>query len=162
MKEIILVRHGKSSWDYGDVSDRDRPLSNRGIKDAGTVSNYLSQRIEVPKLIFSSAANRALHTAMIFMRGLGVDPKTVKISEALYSFSDGSVIDFIRELDEDHDRVMIFGHNPAFTSISNIFGNKPIDNLPTSGVVQMKFEVSSWKQINKGLTEIVVFPKLLY
>lgn len=162
MKEVILVRHGKSSWDYQDTSDRDRPLSQRGIKDARMVSEYLQQTIEVPDLIYSSAANRALHTAMIFMRGLNVDPKIVNVAEELYSFSAESVMDFIRNLSEDNDRVMIFGHNPGFTSISNIFGNKPIDNLPTSGVVQMTFEVSSWKQINKGLTEIIVFPKLLY
>ncbi|EKF55019.1 phosphohistidine phosphatase, SixA [Galbibacter marinus] len=161
MKEVILIRHGKSSWDYRDVSDRDRPLSNRGIKDAGSVSNYLRERIEVPELVYSSAANRALHTAMIFMRGLNVDPKKVMISETLYSFSDQPIIRFIKNLSEDYDRVMIFGHNPAFTSISNFLGSKPIDNLPTSGVVQMKFEVPRWEQLNKGLTEIVVFPKLL-
>lgn len=161
MKEVILVRHGKSSWDYQGVSDRDRPLSRRGIRDAGMVSNYLGQRIEVPELIYSSAANRALHTAMIFMRALQVDPKKVRISETLYSFSDDPIRSFIKNLSEDHNRVMIFGHNPAFTSISNTLGSKYIDNLPTSGVVQMKFEVPRWEQINKGLTEIVVFPKLL-
>ena len=162
MKEVILVRHGKSSWDYQGISDKDRPLSSRGIKDAGIVSEYLSQRIEEPAVIYSSTANRALHTAMIFMGGLKIDPAKVKISETLYSFSGESVMEFIRNLDENYDSVMIFGHNPGFTSISNIFGNKPIDNLPTSGVVKVKFVVSSWKQVHKGLTEIVIFPKLLY
>lgn len=162
MKEVILIRHGKSSWDYQGVLDKDRPLSRRGIKDAGIVSEYMSQRIEEPDVICSSTANRALHTAMIFMRGLKIDPAKVKIEDELYSFSGETVMEFIKNLDENYDSVMIFGHNPGFTSISNIFGNKPIDNLPTSGVVQIKFEVSNWKQIKKGLTEIVVFPKLLY
>src|SRR5690606_41257837 len=123
---------------------------------------YYNQTLELTDWSYSSAANRALHTAMILMRGLNVEPKTVKVTGELYSFWAESFMDFIRNLSEDNDRVMIVGHNPGFTSISNIFGNKPIDNLPTSGVVQMTFEVSSWKQINKGLTEIIVFPKLLY
>ena len=162
MKEIILVRHGKSSWDYHGVSDKDRPLSERGIRDAALVAKYLAKRIEEPELIYSSTANRALHTAVIFMNGLDIDSSRIAITDQLYSFSAETVMEFIRNLDESYKNVMIFGHNPGFTSISNIFGDKPIDNLPTAGVVKIRFEVSAWQQVKKGLTEIVVFPKLLY
>ncbi|WP_417363438.1 SixA phosphatase family protein [Galbibacter sp.] len=162
MKEIILVRHAKSSWDVICPTEKERPLTQKGIKEAEKMSKYLSQKIKVPELIYSSSANRALETAMIFMRGLNVDPKVVRVSEELYCFPAEPIIEFIRNLDEDYDRVMIFGHNSGFTTISNTFGDRNIGGVPTSGVVQIIFDVSSWKQIDQGQTEIVAFPKLLY
>lgn len=162
MKEVILVRHGKSSRDYQGVVDMDRPLTERGISDAALVAMYFAKQSRNPQLVCSSPANRALHTAMIFMDKMGIDPSRVNISKELYNFSPEPVVRFIRNLDQSFNSVMIFGHNPTFTSIANIFGNKPIDNLPTAGAVILKFEVSDWHQINKGLTEIIVFPKLFY
>ena len=50
-----------------------------------------------------------------------------------------NVINFITNIDDSYEKVMIFGHNHAFTSICNIFGDQYIDNLPTSGLVVIKF-----------------------
>ena len=85
MKEIILVRHGKSSWQYA-VSDRDRPLQERGIKDALLVAGALSG-LPRPDAVFSSPANRALHTCTILMRELRIPLELLRLSEALYDFS---------------------------------------------------------------------------
>ncbi len=54
---------------------------------------------------------------------------------------------------------MIFGHNHAFTSICNIFGNNFIDNLPTSGLVVIDFDIDSWENIKKGVTRFSIFPR---
>ena len=66
MKTLYIVRHAKSSWDYESIADIDRPLKERGIKDAHLISNYLAETIKKPDVFVTSSANRALHTAIIF------------------------------------------------------------------------------------------------
>lgn len=160
MKSIILVRHGKSSWEY-DVSDRDRPLKLRGERDAELVANQFNLKGNIPERIFSSPARRALSTCSIFLKTFKLSENSTNVIEELYDFGGESVINFIKNLPNNYDSVMIFGHNHAFTSISNIFGNIFIDNLPTSGLVKLNFEIDNWKDLKKGTTEFVIIPKEL-
>lgn len=158
MKNITLVRHGKSSWEF-DVSDRERPLKKRGINDAKLVSKHFKNNGILPDFIFSSPANRALSTCRLFMKHLNISDEKLQIVENLYDFGGHQVIDFLKNLNEDYDNVMIFGHNHAFTSICNIFGDHYIDNLPTSGLVSIEFDVDRWNAINNGHTSLTIFPR---
>lgn len=160
MKKLILVRHGKSSWEYS-VSDRDRPLSERGINDALLVSGQvLTQNIQIDG-IFSSPANRALHTCTIFLRQLDFPFEKFHLANALYDFSGDDVIRFLQNLNNSLNTVMIFGHNHAFTHIANSLGNTYIENLPTSGLVELEFNIDDWSKISKGTTTQTIFPKQL-
>lgn len=159
MKEIILVRHGKSSWDYG-VSDRDRPLQERGIKDALLMARALGT-LPKPDAVFSSPANRALHTCTILMRELRLPLELLRLSESLYDFSGGSVFSFVKGLDDSLGRIMLFGHNHAFTHLANAWGDRHIDNVPTTGCVHVRLEADSWSQVHRGQTLEAIFPKHL-
>jgi len=160
MKTLILVRHGKSSWEYS-VSDKDRPLQERGVNDGLLVSNaFRTKEIEIDA-VYSSPANRALHTCMIFMRQLEFQFEDLCIIEDLYDFSGDSDLEFIKSLDDTLKTVMIFGHNHAFTHLANSLGNSYIDNVPTSGLVHLNFEVDQWNSISKGTTKQTIFPKQL-
>ena len=160
MKQLILMRHGKSSWDY-DVSDKDRPLQERGINDAHKVSKTFG--LHAPKIdfIFSSPANRALHTSMIFVRNLEYDLSNFRVNHMLYDFSGNSVEQFVQQLDNAMDTVALFGHNNAFTSLANTWGDQYIDNVPTAGLVHITFGVDDWAKIAEGTTKQMVFPKHL-
>ncbi|MEM9867778.1 MAG: histidine phosphatase family protein [Bacteroidota bacterium] len=160
MKQIILMRHGKSSWEY-DVSDKDRPLKERGISDAYLVARkFVTQKI-VPDAIFSSPANRALHTGIIFLRNMGYDLSVLKIQEELYDFSGNQVSKFIKGLDNKLGTAMIFGHNYALTTLANTWGDTYIENVPTSGLVHIQFHSDEWSKIDKGRTKQTIFPKYL-
>ena len=159
MKEIILVRHGKSSWEYA-VADRDRPLQERGIRDALKMAGALGD-LPQPDAVFSSPANRALHTCTILMRELGLPLELLSLREELYDFSGRSVEAFVKALDDSHRRVMLFGHNHAFTALANAWGDRYIDNVPTTGLVHLRFEAGHWADLSKGHTLAVVFPKNL-
>lgn len=160
MKTLILVRHGKSSWEYA-VSDKDRPLLERGINDAYLVSSSLnSQNLKIDA-IFSSPANRALHTCIIFLRQLGTSFESLEVTDQLYDFSGDEVLGFIENLDNELETVMIFGHNHAFTHIANSLGNTYIENVPTTGLVQLKFDIDNWRSLTKGNTQQTIFPKHL-
>ena len=160
MKTLILVRHGKSSWEYA-VGDKDRPLLKRGINDGVLVSDKFHEQGFKIDSIFSSPANRALHTAMIFCRQMYFPLDKFRITEYLYDFSGDEVLQFVKELDNTLETVMIFGHNHAFTYIANSLGNTYIENVPTSGLVQLEFDVEDWVSIEKGITKQTIFPKQL-
>lgn len=158
MKNLILVRHAKSSWDH-NLSDEKRPLANRGTADAQLVSqNFGKQSFQADK-IFSSPANRALTTCKIFLKNLEISDNLLTISPKLYDFSGEKAIDFIKNIDKQLNNVIIFGHNYAFTSISNRFGSVFIDNLPTCGLVWLQFEIDSWMDVEKGKTKLIIRPK---
>lgn len=160
MKNLILVRHGKSSWEYA-VNDKDRPLLNRGIRDGHLVVGDFMGKTTPIDAIFASPANRAMHTSLIFLRGLKFPYSKFQISNDLYDFSGDSVLSFIKDLDKDLNTVMLFGHNHAFTHLANSLGNKYIDNVPTSGLVHITFDVDDWQLIGQGTTLNTIFPKHL-
>ena len=160
MKSITLVRHGKSSWEL-DVSDALRPLKNRGINDAKLVANQFVKSYELPDFIYSSPAVRAFSTCKIFLEVFNLSEDSVIVKDDLYDFGGESVINFIKRLPNNYNSVMIFGHNHAFTSIANIFGDKFIDNLPTSGLIKLNFDISDWKELRQGTTELIIIPKEL-
>ncbi len=158
MKTLILVRHGKSSWEYS-VDDKDRPLQERGINDGHLVSKkFKSQEVAIDA-VFSSPANRALHTCMIFLRQLNFPFIKFKVTNDLYDFSGESVLKFVKKLDDRFDTVMIFGHNEAFTNVANSLGNSYIDSVSTTGLVQIDFQVNDWASVTNGTTKQTIFPK---
>ncbi|RLD27546.1 MAG: histidine phosphatase family protein [Bacteroidetes bacterium] len=160
MKTLIIVRHAKSSWEY-DVSDINRPLKSVGITDAALVSNKFKMSGNNPEVIFSSPAKRAFETCKIFIDNIRFSYKKVHISDQLYDFGGNKVVNFIKSWENNYKSVMIFGHNHALTAIVNTYGDTDIDNLPTSGLVLIKFEIDSWKDIESGKTELILFPRHL-
>ena len=67
----------------------------------------------------------------------------------------------IKSLDNSLDRVMVVGHNHAFTSTVNMMGSEYIENLPTSGFVMIEFDDDSWSEVSTGTTKKMVFPRHL-
>lgn len=159
-KKIILVRHAKSSWSY-EVSDKDRPLSERGIVDAHLVSTHFLNDLSEVNAVFSSPANRALHTGIIFLRNLDIPFSKLLVTDELYDFGGAAVSQFLKSINDEYNTILIFGHNHAFTEVVNRFGSIAIENVPTSGLTVINFEINSWKNIDKGITERTIFPKHL-
>lgn len=158
MKTLYIVRHAKSSWEY-PVDDKDRPLKLRGITDAHLVANHISDKIETPDVIFSSIANRALHTCAIFTRCLDYPYGKVHIKEHMYDFGGSGLLATVKSCDDAVDTLMVFGHNHAITAVVNTYGSEYFDNVPTSGFVAIQFDADSWYDINEGKTILNVFPK---
>lgn len=158
MKTIILIRHAKSSWDH-DVNDLARPLSTRGVKDANLLSKEFKSYDFNPDAIYSSPANRAATTCTIFMESLNLPKRLWTIDKQLYDFGGDQVRRFIKSLNNHLKKVMIFGHNHAFTTLTNSFGDIYIDNLPTSGLVMIDFDVDQWQHVQQGKTKMILKPK---
>ncbi|GGH43000.1 phosphohistidine phosphatase [Mangrovimonas yunxiaonensis] len=160
MKNLILVRHAKSSWEY-DVRDFDRPLKSRGKNDAITVAERFKTSGLLPDLIMTSGANRAKTTAELFNKTLKIPNDRFVVTNELYDFSGGAVMHAITSCDNAVTTLMVFGHNHALTYLANSLGDRGIDNVPTSGLVSIAFNVDNWQDINTntGKTMLTLFPK---
>lgn len=153
------MRHGKSSWEL-NVSDKDRPLNQRGIDDAHNMGAFLQNQAYTVDAVFSSPAIRAAHTALIVSREMNVPMHTISFSESLYDFSGEDVLEFVRCLDDTLDTVMTFGHNNACTSLAYSLADFTGDNIPTAAAVLFRFDVSLWSEITKANAEYF-FPKTI-
>ncbi len=158
MKTLYMVRHAKSSWDF-DVIDHRRPLKKRGINDGTLVSEFVATHFEKPDQILSSDAVRAVSTAQFFMDAYNIQDSEYATTHNLYDFSGHKVMETIKGLSDSWNRVMIVGHNHAFTSIANMLGSKYIDNVPTCGFVCIEFDENKWQDITTGTTKQTVFPR---
>jgi phosphohistidine phosphatase len=152
-KTLHVVRHAKSAWDDEGVADIDRSLKPKGIRNAYEISRRLKLQQFSPDKMVSSPANRALHTAVIFARAFDYPLKQLEVNKVFYESSVEKIMDYIRKTSDKHDSLMIFGHNPEFSDLVNVFTADTIDNIPTSGVVTLRFKTESWKNISSQCME---------
>ncbi|SCY05980.1 SixA phosphatase family protein [Flavobacterium caeni] len=160
MKNLILIRHAKSSWE-APLSDIDRPLDARGIQDAHLVS--MNCQIHLPKTftIWSSVATRAKETALIFAQNISYPVENINFRDSLYTFDERELERNVHAFDDHYDNVILFGHNEAITNFVNKFGDIYIDNVPTSGFVSIKFDTENWASVANGRTHATLFPRQL-
>ncbi|MFC4739982.1 SixA phosphatase family protein [Flavobacterium ponti] len=153
---LILIRHAKSSWENNFI-DHDRPLSNRGVKDAQLVFNsfdfFLNNKCE----ILASTSKRTTQTAKIFCSLTKINFEDVIFKKELYTFDSNELEKVIRK--NLKKNLIIFGHNNAITDFVNKFGNYYIENVPTCGVVIIKFDDFSTFSPNKGVITKTIFPR---
>ncbi|GAB6283655.1 MAG: histidine phosphatase family protein [Ignavibacterium sp.] len=161
MKELYLLRHAKSSWDDPSLDDIERPLNNRGKKDAPLISNILAKMKIEPELILSSPSRRTLSTAQIILEELNLSKKILLVDENIYLASANELLDLLKNLDNSLIRVMLVGHNPGLTDLSNFLSNQGIENIPTCGIVGLKAKINSWKAIDEHIfvQEFFEYPK---
>ena len=160
MKKIILIRHGKSSWD-SPIEDHERPLSNKGIVRSNKVFDSVLPYLPKRFLMWSSTAKRAQDTAKIFSEVLNIPHDLLVLKNELYTFDEKALLKSIHLCENDVPNLILFGHNNAITEFVNKFGNKYIENVPTSGIVIIDFLEEKWSDIKKGITSTILFPKNL-
>jgi len=157
MKHLLLCRHAKSSWKNSSLADFDRPLNKRGKKDGPEMGRRLAERGLQLDLIVSSPARRALETAKLVARELGISRKEIKVERKIYDSFPSALQRIIHQLDDGYDRVMLVGHNPETTMLANILGDLSIDNVPTCGIVALDFAVDAWQDVREGEGILVFF-----
>lgn len=158
MKNLILIRHAKSSWDT-PLRDIDRPLDQRGVQDAHLVSLNIFNFLPQTFVIWSSIAKRASDTAIIFAQNILYPIESIIYKKELYTFDENQLEKTIKAIDDSYDSVIIFGHNAAITNFVNKFGDIFVDNVPTTGFVSLEFDTDYWKQIKKNKTKQIISPK---
>ena len=156
MKTLFLIRHAKSSWDNPDLSDAERPLNDRGRRDAPLMARRMASNWSPPEGIFCSRALRARETADIMSQFWWKDREIV-IDGKLYEESASSILDFIAQKTKEIDSLALVFHNPTITYLSNVLASLSIPNVPTCGIVILKPKANTWEDLQPGKCELVDF-----
>ena len=160
MKELFLIRHGKSDWDHAGLSDHDRPLNDRGRRDGPAMGRALRSRGVKPDLVISSTAVRAATTADMVSEVLGFGADRIVRRSSLYLASPGTILREIQSLEESAAKVLIFGHNPGMhEAVCLLSGEMGVESFPTLAVARFELDVDFWWEVEEGcglLTEFLI------
>jgi phosphohistidine phosphatase len=161
MKVVYLIRHAKSSWEHPGVSDFDRPLNERGKRDAPRMAEKLRARGATIQFILSSTARRAVRTAEAFARVNGIGMEDIEKMDELYLAPPERYRQAIEELDDRYERVAIVGHNDGISDFANELGVARIDSMPTCSVLAVSADTSHWRDfmVAHRRFECFLYPK---
>ena len=157
MKKIILIRHAKSSWSSGVSEDIDRPLNDRGKRDAPFMAQKLKEIVPKVDGLIKSPSKRTRQTATYFLDVFDLEEKVNLTARDLYHGSIKDILDEVQGLPMDWETVILFGHNPGMTYIAQYFGGENIPNMPTCGVLIVESEVNDWAELSKENSKILAF-----
>lgn len=162
-KTLLVIRHAKSSWDIGTLNDFERPLNDRGKKDAPLMAKrMIDKKIQVEAFV-SSPAKRAKKTAELFCESYNKSLDAILYVTMLYHATADDLYEVVEHLDDSLNTVAVFSHNPGITAFVNTLTDAiKIDNMPTCGIYAIQVQTKKWSDIKKAKKGFLFFdyPKL--
>lgn len=145
MKTLLLLRHAKSSWADDKMADFDRPLNERGQKDAPRMGELLARHELVPDLIITSAAKRAATTAKRVAEAAGYEGEIRRIEE-LYLAEAGDYITVARQVDDRVSCLLLVGHNPGIEELVEELSGQA-ERMPTAALACLRLPINHWREL---------------
>jgi phosphohistidine phosphatase len=145
VKRLLILRHAKSSWADSSMSDWERPLNERGLRDAPRAGAWLHDRSLVPDLLITSDAVRARATAEAVAKAAGY-AKEIILEPSLYHAKPSDVLAVLSGIQRDDRTVLIVGHNPGLEELVHQLTGEHHD-LPTTALVHIAVAIDGWSEI---------------
>lgn len=163
MKRVILVRHGKSSWDDPELDDHDRPLNERGRNAAPVTGAWLAKKGLRPDAVLCSSAKRTRQTAKRMAKA--VELPEPQIDRHLYHAAPSAMRDRLAALDRAHETVMLIGHQPGLGSLTRKLSDgtarprcaRAFEHFPTAAAAVLEFDIDDWSEIADATGRFVDF-----
>ncbi len=149
MKELYIIRHAKSSWDNPNLEDFDRPLNDRGKREAPLMASLLEAKIKEIDYIVSSPARRAKETAMEFSSKY--KHAHLSFEDSIYESSVVSLNNIVQSFEDKYLKAILIGHNPSLTYLADYYIGENIGHLPTGGILGIRFHIDQWNMITSNL-----------
>jgi phosphohistidine phosphatase len=154
MKQVLVLRHAKSSWKHRELADHDRPLNKRGKRDAPRMGRLMRAEGLVPEWAFSSTAVRALKTMDLALEGSGASCDVRTVPE-LYLAAPAGIVDVLRRTPDACARVLVVGHNPGMEDlVQGLTGEEVV--MPTAALAVIDCECEKWDELSLGGVERLV------
>ncbi|MGJ0455304.1 histidine phosphatase family protein [Aliarcobacter cryaerophilus] len=161
MKELILIRHAKSSWSNPLLEDFERPLNKRGAKNAPFMAKILKQKEVNPDLIISSPSKRTKDTLDFFIKEFDFKNEII-FEESIYEAPFENILKVLKNIDDRYKTIFLFGHNPGLNDLVAFLLGSFKENIPTSGVLKINFDIKKWENLKEkiGILEFFIYPKM--
>jgi phosphohistidine phosphatase len=156
MKTLILVRHAKSSHTAG-MADFDRPLNDKGFREASEMGRKLFKGKTKIDQFISSPALRAKTTAELFAHEYDRKMKEILFIPSLYNADAENFAKAINDLNDKFIHVAIFSHNPGITDFAASLTVNQINHMPTSSVFAVTAPIDSWQDFAKAEKSFLFF-----
>lgn len=154
MKRLLILRHAKSSWADSSISDWQRPLNERGVRDAPRAGAWLRGRGLVPDVIVTSDAVRARTTAEAVAKAAGYSGEII-IEPSLYHATPNDALAVLRGIRSDARTVLLVGHNPGLEELVRQLTGEDCD-LPTTALVDIAMAIDEWREVSIESTASIV------
>lgn len=163
MKQILLLRHAKSSWDDSSLKDFDRPLADRGRRDAPRMGRFLKQAGYLPDAVIASPAARAKETTLLVAEAAGIGEDVITWNDDLYYGSYADCREAILETPASAGRVMLVGHNPKMEDLAGLLCGDASIRMPTAALVCFEHPANRWEQLLGGAAQLkwMMIPKVV-
>lgn len=157
MKEVVALRHAKSSWSQPDLADHDRPLNRRGERNATEMARRLAARDLTFDRVLSSTARRARQTAEAVAAALGAGQEHLERDERLYLAAPEEILTVLRETDDSVHRLLFVAHNPGIHSFVHLHGGLDVDKFPTAALAHIQWPVDRWSEIGRESGRLLLY-----
>ena len=157
MKQLLLIRHAKSDWNNAGLSDFDRPLNERGKKDAPVMAQRLRDKKVSVDAFIASPAKRAAKTAKIFAEAFGQQKDDIIFIDKLYLAEPPVFFSVVADTDDRYETIAIFSHNYGLTDFANLLTDVRTDNIPTCGIFAVQADCTSWKEFKEAPKHFLFF-----
>lgn len=160
MRELLILRHAKSAWNTNAATDFDRPLSNRGNRDAPRVGRFMAREGLVPDYVVSSPARRARQTVTLACSEMGIGSEVIHWDERVYHASTGALMDVLNEAPDNARRVLIAGHNPGLETLLQTLCRNPVPMpddfklMPTAALARLEIP-TAWSALDGGTARLL-------
>ena len=161
-RRLTIVRHAKSAWGDFNTPDWERPLNERGQRDAPMMGRRLKERGDAPELIICSTALRAHATAKLLAEELGYPLARLQLEDRIYEAPVSALLDVVQDCPDEVTRVMMVGHNPGSEQFIQFLTGEPFSNFVTCAVADLDLDVPTWKTVGPcaGKLRSYWYPKM--
>ena len=166
MKTLYIIRHAKSAWDRPELSDFNRPLNERGKKEAKRTGKWLAEHEVCPNLVLSSPAKRAKSTIKRVCKQIEYPFEKVAFEHGIYDHHMDGVdwyLAYLMDIDDRNDTIFIVWHNNAWDQLWSYLAGRDIWHLLPGWIFLIQFDVNSWSEISywNGNLQLILNPKEL-
>ncbi|WP_299455311.1 histidine phosphatase family protein [uncultured Microscilla sp.] len=147
-KNLLLLRHAEAVAYAAGKTDHQRPLTPRGTQQAHAMSELLHTQGFVPDLVYSSNAQRTTSTAEIFAQKLNYPTKNIIFDPSIYETMLEVMLDAINKIAPQHQKVLMIGHNPTISYLTEYLTGQSVAGLPNCGIASIVFEAAEWAHVS--------------
>ena len=157
MKDLLLMRHAKSSWKDAKLADFERPLNDRGRKAAALMGKYIAKENISIDLVVSSPAVRARQTIEQMLRAAKRSVE-LRFDQLIYEATSTRLLEVISQVEDERKSVLLVGHNPGMEEfLATLVGGE--QHMPTASLAIISLQSKKWDKVSGSKADLTAFIK---